>query len=548
MHVFPMHNRSRRRAKAALALALCTLMLARDGLLACSPAGHTFVAAAAIGKLAQSKDPHAQRLARILKKYRWVAYWGAEGPDIVQRGRGYHSSHWFPLYPVDYHHPERFDLNQAQPFFSALLEHAYAVNYGVTAEDMAKHSILIVRPPREDWNEVSLAFACGYVTHLLSDYFCHAPAKVWWDASPELRAAVAEVAKSKSYGVVQEVFAIMLWERFLAEYGLGANTADDFRGEFGNYHVDNGVLPYCALAGSKRFYADWPAKVLAHVDPSKYDLCAGPMIRTRVPHGGECVEHERKRVLAMVEHMGLPLDEAIAKSDALTGWKRTYGQVIDMLVQIFVEAAPQLGLQEPREVDVVKALVAGPSPEGKPIEIPDEPGAAVNLALVCDQAVRRYRTRKGEEGPVTGWGVLPSGSRFEVHVFSIKSRGCVGIATDGPWKTKPPAGEVSGTFHLRLPKTRRRIGFRTRVCMFGKSQRSDGVTFRVQVVDAAGQSHVFFDQHTKSYDPIPVSADLTPFAGQTVRLRLISDCGPKDHCSWDWGAWLAPIVAVAEAE
>ena len=73
MHVFPMHNRSRRRAKAALALALCTLMLARDGLLACSPAGHTFVAAAAIGKLAQSKDPHAQRLARILKKYRWVA-------------------------------------------------------------------------------------------------------------------------------------------------------------------------------------------------------------------------------------------------------------------------------------------------------------------------------------------------------------------------------------------------------------------------------------------------------------------------------------------
>ena len=541
-------TKRRRKRISTAALALCALMVARDSVLACSPAGHTFVAAAAIGRLTQSRDPHAQRLARVLRKYCYVVYWGAEGPDIVQRGRGYHNSHWFPLYPVDYHHPERFDLAQAQPYFTALLKHAYAVSYGVTGADAAKHDIQLLRAPRQQWGEVSLAFACGYVTHLMSDYFCHAPAKLWWDASPELRAAVLEVAKSESYGVVQEVYAVMLWERFLDPYGLSETTSKDFLREFGNYHVDNGVLPYCALADSKAFYKGWPAKVLDHVDTSKHDLCAGPMLRTRAPGAGGCVEHERKRVLAMVEHMGISLDAAIQQSNALTSWQRTYAQVIDMLVKAFTAAAPDLGLREPGAGDLVKTMSADASRQGEPIDVPAAAGSRMNLALLCDRAAATYCLRTGETGPVTGWGQKPSGARFELHVFPTDGRGEVGIATDGPWLTKPPAGYVDGTFRLRLPQTRNRIELRARVCMFGQTERSDGVTFRLMVVDAAGKSHEFFERHTQSHDPIPVAADLTGFAGQTVSLSLISDCGPKDNCGWDWGAWLSPMVQVEAAE
>jgi len=134
----------------------------------CSPAGHAVVANAAVHRMQQSNDPEVRKLARVLHKYRWVVYWAAEGPDIVQNDRGYEASHWFPLYPVDYERPERFDLAAAQPCFTALFRHAYRLDYGVTPEDVTRHTIAATRRPRPDWREVSLAFACGYTTHLLS--------------------------------------------------------------------------------------------------------------------------------------------------------------------------------------------------------------------------------------------------------------------------------------------------------------------------------------------------------------------------------------------
>jgi len=123
-----------------------------------------------------------------------------------------------------------------------------------------------------------------------------------------------------------------------------------------------------------------------------------------------------------------------------------------------------------------------------------------------------------------------------------------GIVTDGPWLGGHRPGCVSGSFRLRLPAGGPPITLRARVCMWGKSQRSDGVTFRVEVVDGKGKRHVFFDRHTHSHEPIPVSVRLSPFAGQEIRLSLVSDCGPNDNCGWDWGAWLSPRVVVGKRE
>ena len=262
---------------------------------ACSPAGHAFVAIASLHRLMRSKQPEAQKLAKVLHKYRWVVYWGAEGPDAVQGQRGYHFSHWFPLYAVDYHHPEKFDLKVAQPYYGSLLKHAYRCDYGITPDDAARFNVALARQANPKWREVGLAYACGYTTHLISDYFCHHPAKIWWDKEPKLPKAVLAVCDSKSYGVIQEFYAVMLWEHFLDEYGVPEGARADFRSKLGIHHVDNRVLPYCALACSKQFYADWPSKTLAAVDPAKYDGCAAAMLHRAGPKSGGWVEHESKR-------------------------------------------------------------------------------------------------------------------------------------------------------------------------------------------------------------------------------------------------------------
>lgn len=356
---------NRNRALSLIVVA-CTMLAASPAARACSPAGHAFVAAAAVHRLAQSRDPAVQKLTKILYNYRWVVYCAAEGPDVVQNDREYHASHWFPLYRVNYEHPELFDLRVAQPYYNALLRHAYAVDYGVTDEDVKRHAIRLVRQPNRAWNEVALAYACGYTTHLIADYFCHAPAKVWWDHEPKLAQAVKAVCKEDSYGVIQEFYAVMLWERFAKQYGQPENPVADYRRHLAIHHVDNGILPYCAMAGSKTFYRDWPARVLPVVDPAKYDGCAKHILHRGGKSAGDCVVYESKRVHAMLDHMGLPFDRAIDDSNRLAGWQQTYARVITIIVDIWSDAAGQINLREPGAVNVVLAEAAAATGKARP--------------------------------------------------------------------------------------------------------------------------------------------------------------------------------------
>lgn len=507
----------------------------------CSPAGHAFVAAAAVHRLAASRDPAVQKLARILHNYRWVVYCAAEGPDVVQNDRDYHAAHWFPLYRVNYEHPERFDLRVAQPYYNALLRHAYAADYGVTPEDISRSAIALARQPNRQWNEVGLAYACGYITHLISDYFCHAPAKLWWDHEPKLSEAVNAVCKEDSYGVIQEFYAVMLWERFAKQYGQPENPVADFRRHLAIHHVDNAILPYCALAGSKTYYRDWPPAVLAAVDPAKYDGCAVHMLHRGGKSSGDCVEFESRRVHRMLDRMGLPFDRAVEESNRLTGWQQTYARVITMIDEIWSSAAGQIGLREPGKTNVVLAADQ-PDRQVLPIVLAVQRGSQVNLALQCDWAATAYETRKRERGPLTGWGQQPSGARFELGILKNQGRGRPAILTDGPYKLGP--GSVRGRFVLRLPATADRILFRAQCGQEPKNtDKSDGVTFQVLVVDAHGAEHDLFHAHVRR-EFRPASADLTPFAGQQIELVLVADSGPRDDYGWDTGAWLEPSVSI----
>jgi hypothetical protein len=496
---------------------------------------------AAIYRLQQSSDPGVRRLAKVLHKYRWVVYWAAEGPDIVQNERGYHSSHWFPLYSVNYEHPERFDLTVAQPYYDALLRHAYRSDYGAAPDDVARHGLALARQPRPEWREVALAFACGYTTHLISDYFCHAPAKVWWDHEPKLKKAVREICHEDEYGVIQEFYAVMLWERYAKTYGLPDDAVADFRRHLAVHHVDNGILPYCALAASKRYYADWPERVLKAVDPAKYDACAAHLLHRAGKGAGDCVGYESKRVHAMLDHIGMPFDRAVQTSNELTHWQDTYDRVVRMIVALWTHAAPQIGLAEPDDVNVVLVDQENRGRRPARIVVPSEQGTRVSLAPQCDMASARFRTRKGVDGPVTQWGQKPSGARFDVGMVTIDGRRKVAILTDGPYLLG--AGQVRGSFRLRLPQGHK-ITFRA-ACgqQLENTQKSDGVTFRVLVVDRDHHERRLFDQHV-CRQWCPVVTDLTALAGQEIDLVLVADSGPRDDFGWDMGAWIEPVVMV----
>jgi hypothetical protein len=77
-------------------------------------------------------------------------------------------------------------------------------------------------------------------------------------------------------------------------------------------------------------------------------------------------------------------------------------------------------------------------------------------------------------------------------------------------------------------------------CEIGKADGSDpgdGILFRVAVVDAGGRETVVAERQWIQHAWTPLAADLAPWAGQRVRIKLVADVGPADNSSGDWAAW-----------
>jgi len=92
-------------------------------------------------------------------------------------------------------------------------------------------------------------------------------------------------------------------------------------------------------------------------------------------------------------------------------------------------------------------------------------------------------------------------------------------------------------------------------CQIGKADGSDpgdGILFRVVVVDAEGKETTVAEKSWIERAWTPLAVDLSPWAGQSVRLKLLTDVGPKDNSSGDWACWaemriesLGPALNVA---
>ena len=131
-----------------------------------------------------------------------------------------------------------------------------------------------------------------------------------------------------------------------------------------------------------------------------------------------------------------------------------------------------------------------------------------------------------------------------MDVFPRDGRTRLAIVTDGPWLQGHGPGWAGGGYRLRLPRTERPIRFGASITMFNNPRGSDGVTFRVRVIDEEKRERTLFEKHWAEEKELAVEVDLSALAGQEIELWLISDAGPGDSSMRDWAAWIEPVVEV----
>jgi len=96
-------------------------------------------------------------------------------------------------------------------------------------------------------------------------------------------------------------------------------------------------------------------------------------------------------------------------------------------------------------------------------------------------------------------------------------------------------GYTFARYALALPE--RPLVLRGAVGKQDGSDPGDGILFRVLVEDAAGARTEVANRTVTAHAWHAFEAALAPWAGQHVRLLLVTDVGAKDNSSGDWGVW-----------
>ncbi len=119
-----------------------------------------------------------------------------------------------------------------------------------------------------------------------------------------------------------------------------------------------------------------------------------------------------------------------------------------------------------------------------------------------------------------------------------------GITLHPPWQGG--TGYVFLRFDpLRLPASPP-AAFRALAGKRDGSDPGDGIAYRVAVVDEAGTETVAAETHVRKHAWLPLEADLAPWAGKRVRLKLVADVGPADNSSGDWACWAEMRIETRE--
>lgn len=104
-----------------------------------------------------------------------------------------------------------------------------------------------------------------------------------------------------------------------------------------------------------------------------------------------------------------------------------------------------------------------------------------------------------------------------------------------PWKNGAVGSVWVLTAPLSLP-VGAPLAVRASVGKRDGSHDGDGILYRLAVVDATGNETIGAEHTVRQHGWEPIAVDLSPWLGQTVRLKLIADPGPEDNSSGDWAA------------
>jgi hypothetical protein len=115
-----------------------------------------------------------------------------------------------------------------------------------------------------------------------------------------------------------------------------------------------------------------------------------------------------------------------------------------------------------------------------------------------------------------------------------------------PYKTG--TGYAFATYSaIKLP-AQPDAAFRAVVGKGDGSDSGDGILYRVLVIPENGTETVAVEKTITRHEWTPIEANLSRWKGQTIRLKLMADPGPKDNSSGDWGGWAEMRLESAEPQ
>jgi len=121
-----------------------------------------------------------------------------------------------------------------------------------------------------------------------------------------------------------------------------------------------------------------------------------------------------------------------------------------------------------------------------------------------------------------------------------RSTTCGEASKEALFMHPPYEGAVGYSFAMynpvSLPKDQP-AAFRAVVGKADGSDLGDGILYQLAVVDASGAKTIVAQKTLMRHEWLPIEADLSKWAGQRVRLQLISDVGTQDNSSGDWACW-----------
>jgi len=161
------------------------------------------------------------------------------------------------------------------------------------------------------------------------------------------------------------------------------------------------------------------------------------------------------------------------------------------------------------------------------------------IATLSQEIETGQRMRGGDEK------ALGDESRAHVH---WTERACGEQTKPCLFMHPPYVGGVGYAFALLEPVNlpdEPQAAFRCEIGKADGSDPGDGILFRVAVVDAQGTETTVAEKQWIEHAWTPIEADLSPWAGKQVRIKLASDVGPNDNSSGDWACWAGMRIETA---